>query len=130
MHCVCKGMCWTFCAVGTDFQLFEGGSTEADVFFDVGQTSQNVSLSFVDDIFPENDETFEVLLTASPGVFLSPLTRTMVTIYNEDANLPGERGAVKDNTLSFTHFDTHNFPPLLLLPSPPSPTPSPLSSPQ
>ena len=81
---------WYSLAVGEDIDLSDGASLE--VFFDAGQLARNISLPFIDDIFPEEDETFEILLTTSPGVFLSPYTRTVVTITNDDPDLPGGCG--------------------------------------
>lgn len=75
--------------MGTDYELFEGKTAEYEAHFSAGQVYHNISISLVDDIFPEEDETFEVLLTASPGVFLYPHTEMVVTIINDDPDLPG-----------------------------------------
>ena len=42
-----------------------------------------------DDIFPAPNKSFEVYLASSPGVYLSPFTYTVVTILNDDPDLPG-----------------------------------------
>lgn len=75
--------------MGTDYELFEGDTDDFVASFDAGQIYYNVSLSLIDDIFPEKNETFEVFLTASPGVFLSPYTRMVVTITDDDPDFPG-----------------------------------------
>ena len=43
-----------------------------------------------DDVFPEGNKSFDIFLTASPGVYLSPTTVINVTILNDDLALPGE----------------------------------------
>lgn len=42
-----------------------------------------------DDVFPEANKTFEVYLSASPGVFISPLGYVSATILNDDPELTG-----------------------------------------
>ena len=43
-----------------------------------------------DDVFPEGSKSFDIFLTASPGVYLSPTTVVNVTILNDDPALPGK----------------------------------------
>ena len=55
-----------------------------------GETTQEFRLLLgEDDIFPAPNKTFEVYLASSPGVYLSPFTYTVVTILNDDPDLPG-----------------------------------------
>ena len=55
-----------------------------------GETTQEVRVSLAeDDIFPEPNKMFEAYLAASPGVYLSPITYTLVTILNDDPDLHG-----------------------------------------
>ena len=75
--------------MGTDYDLSER-EAEYEITFGAGQIYHNVSLSLIDDIFPEENETFEILLTASPGVFLSPHTQMVVTIIDNDPDFPGK----------------------------------------
>ena len=51
--------------------------------------STTVTIEFVDDVFLEGDELFEIFLSASPGgLIVSPAYAT-VTILNDDPPLPG-----------------------------------------
>ena len=55
-----------------------------------GQTTKEVCVLLAqDDNFPEANKMFEVYLAFSPGVYLSPVTYTMVTILNDDPDFPG-----------------------------------------
>ena len=73
------------CSAGVDYV-----AVNVTVAFLPGQTTQEVRVSLAeDDIFPEPNKTFEVYLAASPGVYLSPITYTVVTILNDDPDLPG-----------------------------------------
>ncbi len=49
-----------------------------------------IPVSVIDDVFPEMSEHFEVLLHASPGVFIQSPSRAIVTILNDDPDLPGK----------------------------------------
>ena len=52
--------------------------------------SKTVLISLTtDDRFPEANKTFEVYLSASPGVFISPVAYATVTILNDDIPVPG-----------------------------------------
>lgn len=42
-----------------------------------------------DDVFPEENKTFEVYLSASQGVFISPFGYASAVILNDDPPLPG-----------------------------------------
>ena len=54
-----------------------------DVFFPAQVASVDVEVPLrQDDIFPGEDKVFEVYLGASPGVFVSPIAYTNVTIIN------------------------------------------------
>ena len=73
------------CSAGVDYV-----AVNVTVAFLPGQITQEVRVSLAeDDIFPEPNKTFEVYLAASPGVYLSPITYTVVTILNDDPDLPG-----------------------------------------
>ncbi len=64
------------------------------------QTFLLVPITIVDDVFPEEAEQFEVILTASPGVFIDSPASTTVTILNDDPDLPGKY----TNCLGHPHF--------------------------
>ena len=52
--------------------------------------SKRILIPFTDDdILPEANKTFEVYLSASPGVFISPIAYITATILNDDLPLPG-----------------------------------------
>ena len=57
--------------------------------FSADQREIVVSIPLVDDVFPEETEQFEVILEASPGVFIDSPARALVTIFNDDPELPG-----------------------------------------
>ncbi len=59
------------------------------VEFAAGETRQEVPVRIFDDIFPEENRTFEVILSCSPGVYISPHSYTTVKILNDDPDLPG-----------------------------------------
>ena len=48
-----------------------------------------LSVPLVDDVFPEGLEEFEVILSASPGVFIDSPASAIVRILNDDPDLPG-----------------------------------------
>ena len=52
----------------------------------------NVILS-EDDVFPEPDKVFELFLSPSEGVFITPFAAATVTIINQDPDLPGQVSA-------------------------------------
>ena len=55
----------------------------------VSEPSTVVSMEFIDDVFPEGDEQFEVFLSAAPGALIVSPAYATVTILNEDPPLPG-----------------------------------------
>ena len=57
----------------------------------VSERSTAVSMEFMDDVFPEEDEQFEVFLSAAPGALVVSPAYATVTIRNEDPPLPGIR---------------------------------------
>ena len=60
------------------------------VTFEPDETSKLVSIPLLeDDVFPESNKTFEVYLTGSPGVLISPIGYAYATILNDDAPLRG-----------------------------------------
>ena len=61
-------------------QLFEFSPDQEEIV---------VPIPLVDDVFPEETEQFEVILEASPGVFVDSPARALVTIRNDDPDLPG-----------------------------------------
>ena len=70
---------------GEDFQ-----AVKMDVTFLSGVTEVMVSVPLIDDPFPEQDfETFEVVLSASPGVLIGSPSFVTFTIMDDDPPLPG-----------------------------------------
>ena len=59
------------------------------VEFSANQVDVVVSVPLVDDVFPEGLEEFEVILLASPGVFIDSPASAIVRILNDDPDLPG-----------------------------------------
>lgn len=57
--------------------------------FSANQESISVPIALTDDVFPEAMEHFEVVLASSPGVFIDSPARALVTILNDDPELPG-----------------------------------------
>ena len=71
--------------VGKDFI-----NTSKVVHFKLGETKSAVKIPLADDdIFPEENKTFEVYLTASQGVFIYPNGYAQAVIFNDDRPLPG-----------------------------------------
>ena len=63
---------------------------DIEVIFERDETYKLVSIPLTeDDLFPENNKTFEVYLAGSPGVFISPIGHAFITILNDDAPLEG-----------------------------------------
>ena len=48
-----------------------------------------VEIEFIDDVFPEGGEQFEIYLSAAPGGFVVSPAYATVTILNDDPPLPG-----------------------------------------
>ena len=42
-----------------------------------------------DDVFPEPNKTFELFLSPSEGIYITPFAAATVTILNDDPDLPG-----------------------------------------
>ena len=61
------------------------------VEFSANQVEVVVTIPLVDDVFPEEQEVFEVILEASPGVFIDSPASANVTILNDDPDLPGNK---------------------------------------
>ena len=57
------------------------------VEFMPGQTQQHVTVQIHDDIRLEGNETFELYLIAGAGVSLTPISRTEITIQNDDGEI-------------------------------------------
>ena len=55
----------------------------------VSEPSTVVLMKFMDDVFPEGDEQFEMFLSAAPGALVVSPAYATVTILNEDPPLPG-----------------------------------------
>ena len=75
------------------FPLLAGvdySTVDRNVEFAPGEVTREVQVRIQNDIFPEENKTFEVYLAASPGVYLHPITYTTVRILNDDPDLPGE----------------------------------------
>jgi hypothetical protein len=66
---------------------FEG--VDSDFQFLPHQMEVVVSITILNDVFPEEVEQFEVILTSSPGVFIDSPAHVAVTILNDDPDLPG-----------------------------------------
>ena len=49
----------------------------------------DVLITFIDDLFPEGAEEFEVFLSAAPGALIVSPAYASVTILNNDPPLPG-----------------------------------------
>ena len=61
------------------------------VEFSANQVEVVVTIPLVDDVFPEEQEEFEVILEASPGVFIDSPASATVSILNDDPDLPGNK---------------------------------------
>ena len=63
---------------------------DTEVIFDLEESSKLISIKLPeDDVFFEANKTFEVYLTATPGVFISPIGFAYATILNDDEPLTG-----------------------------------------
>ena len=70
----------TFFAEGIDYL-----AVDEEVIFASDEVSKHILVLFTeDDIVPESNKTFEVYLSASPGVFISPIAYVTATILNDD----------------------------------------------
>ena len=65
-------------------------AVDEEVVFGFDEDSKSVLIPFTDDDgVLEPNKTFEVYLSASPGVFISPIAYVTATILNDDILLPG-----------------------------------------
>ena len=65
-------------------------AVDEEVVFGFDEDSRSVLIPFTDDDgILEANKTFEVYLSASPGVFISPIAYVIATILNDDVLLPG-----------------------------------------
>ena len=55
--------------------------------FQPGETEKEVTITIVDDARIEAAENLELYLTGGAGVYLSPFSRAVVTIINDDGKL-------------------------------------------
>ena len=88
-----------------DFSLVIEDFEEVDrpIEFSANQESILVPITLTDDVFPEELELFEVLLAASPGVFIDSQARAVVTILNDDPELPGTLNlSITESTITNT----------------------------
>ena len=60
------------------------------VEFASGDTEVSVSIPLIDDVFPEDPESFEVFLSASPGVYIQSPAAATILINDRDPDLPGK----------------------------------------
>ena len=61
-----------------------------EVHFGVDENMKTVAIPLAeDDVLPEVNKTFEVYLSASQGVFISPFGYASAIILNDDPPLPG-----------------------------------------
>ena len=59
------------------------------VEFAPGATEVPVSIPLVNDVIPEDPESFEVFLSASPGVYIQSPAAATILINDRDPHLPG-----------------------------------------
>ena len=77
--------CFVFFAEGIDYH-----GVDEEIVFSPDEVSKGVLIPFTeDDVLPEANKTFEVYLSASPGVFISPNAYVTATILNDDMPVPG-----------------------------------------
>ena len=55
-----------------------------------GETEVTVSIPLIDDVFPEDPESFEVFLSASPGVYIQSPAAANILINDRDPDLPSK----------------------------------------
>ena len=55
-----------------------------------GETEVTVSIPLIDDVFPEDPESFEVFLSASPGVYIKSPAAATILINDRDPDLPSK----------------------------------------
>ena len=77
--------CFVFFAEDIDYR-----GVDEEIIFGPDEVSKGVLIPFTgDDVLPEANKTFEVYLSASPGVFISPNAYVTATILNDDIPVPG-----------------------------------------
>ena len=62
--------------------------------FALGVTEVQVSIPLIDDVFPEDPESFEVFLSASPGVYIQSPAAATILINDRDPELRGQGDSV------------------------------------
>ena len=90
----------TLSTVGEDYEALD-----TEIQFSPDQTDILVSINIVDDVFPEDTEQLMVILTASPDVYIDSPASAIVTIFNDDPELPGK--ASSSVSASLQKIDTH-----------------------
>ena len=60
------------------------------VEFASGVTEVQVSIPLIDDVFPEDPESLEVFLSASPGVYIQSPAAATILINDRDPDLPSK----------------------------------------
>ena len=70
-------------SVGEDFHDINGS-----VEFEPDETEKDVVIQLIDDVFPEETESFEIFLASSPGVFIQSPAAATVVISDRDPELP------------------------------------------
>ena len=77
---------WSFFpTVGEDFE-----AVQRTVIFAPGQMVASVTVALApDDVFSEEDKSFELFLGPVEDVYVSPFAAATVTIINDDPDLPG-----------------------------------------
>ena len=55
-----------------------------------GETEVTVTIPLIDDVFPEDPESFEVFLSASPGVYIQSPAAATILINDRDPDLPSK----------------------------------------
>ena len=62
---------------------------DTTVEFASGVTEAQVTIPLIDDVFPEDPESFEVFLSASPGVYIQSPAAATILINDSDPELRG-----------------------------------------
>ena len=63
--------------------------TEENVTFARGVDQAQITIPLINDVFPEATESFQVFLSASPGVYIQSPAVATVMINDRDPDLPG-----------------------------------------
>ncbi len=75
----------SFISAGVDFV-----HTEENVTFPRGVDQVQITIPLINDVFPEATESFQVFLSASPGVYIQAPAVATVVINDRDPDLPGK----------------------------------------